>query len=111
LKRTAGSPLPAVEIVVMNAAASAAVDVGSGRGSRHGRSPAVGHSPRRDTAGSPSPAVEIVVMNAAASAAVVVGSGRGSRRSHSPAVGHSPRRAAGDGAAVSSGGAAGGKSG
>jgi hypothetical protein len=63
------------------------------------------------TAGSPSPAVEIVVMNAAASAAVVVGSGRGSRRGRSPAVGNSPRRAAGDGAAVSSAGAAGGESG
>jgi hypothetical protein len=50
-------------------------------------------------------------MNAAASAAVVVGSGRGGRRGRSPAVGHSPRGAAGDGAAVSPGGAAGGKSG
>jgi hypothetical protein len=95
----------------MNAAASAAVVVGSGRGSRLGRSPAIGHSPRRDTSGSPSPAVEIVVINAAASAAVVVGSGRDSRRGRSPAVGHSPSRAAGDGAAVSSGGATGGKSG
>ena len=89
----AGSPLPAVEIVVVDAA----VVVGAGRGSRRGAT------------GSPSPAVEVAEVDAAAPAAVGGGSGRGTCRGRGWSAGFSPGRAATGGAAISSGGAAGGR--